>query len=41
MATAPIEAELQSFWDRVAATSDRLIVRFGRHRASELAFSLA
>jgi hypothetical protein len=36
-----IEAELKSFWDRIAATSDRLVVWFGRHRASELAFSLA
>jgi hypothetical protein len=35
-----IEAELRSFWDRIAATSDRLIVWFGHHRASELAFAL-
>jgi hypothetical protein len=36
-----IAAELQAFWDRVAATNDRLVVWFGRHSASELAFFLA
>jgi hypothetical protein len=36
-----IEADLKAFWDRVAATDDRLVVWFGRHRASELAFFLA
>jgi uncharacterized protein DUF3658/uncharacterized protein DUF1835 len=36
-----IEAELKSFWDRIAVTSDRLVVWFGRQRASELALSLA
>lgn len=35
-----IEGELTSFWDAIAA-SNRLIIWFGRHRASELAFSLA
>jgi Protein of unknown function/Domain of unknown function (DUF1835) len=38
------EAELVSFpalWDRVAASEDRLVVWFGRHSASELAFFLA
>lgn len=32
---------LKSFWDRVADTNDRLVVWFGRHCASELAFFLA
>lgn len=36
-----IEAELTAFWDRVSAAEDRLVVWFGRHRASEYAFSLA
>jgi hypothetical protein len=33
-----IEAVLRGFWDRVSATDDRLVVWFGRHAASELAF---
>ena len=33
-----IEADLNAFWDRVSETDDRLVVWFGRHRASELAF---
>ena len=36
-----IEPVLKSFWDRVAETDGRLVVWFGRHRASELAFFLA
>jgi hypothetical protein len=32
---------LGEFWDRVAATDDRLVVWFGRHSARELAFFLA
>jgi len=33
-----LEAVLRGFWDRVFATDDRLVVWFGRHAASELAF---
>jgi hypothetical protein len=36
-----IEGCLNAFWDRVATTDDRLVIWFGRHRASELAFFLA
>jgi len=36
-----IEASLREFWERVRATDDRLVVWFGRHSASELAFFLA
>jgi hypothetical protein len=36
-----IEAGLKAFWDRVSTTDERLVVWFGRHRASELAFFLA
>jgi hypothetical protein len=36
-----IEADFKAFWDRVAATEDRLVVWFGRHSASKLAFFLA
>lgn len=36
-----IEGALRAFWDRVTTTDDRLVVWFGRHSASELAFSLA
>jgi hypothetical protein len=36
-----IEGDLNAFWDRVATTDDRLVVWFGRYRASELAFFLA
>jgi hypothetical protein len=34
-------APLKEFWDRVAATDDRLVVWFGRHSALEQAFFLA
>ena len=34
-------AHLGEFWERVAGTTDRLVVWFGRHSASELAFFLA
>lgn len=36
-----IEADLGAFWHRIAATDGRLVLWFGRHRASELAFALA
>jgi hypothetical protein len=36
-----IEADLKAFWERVSTTDDRLVVWFGRHSASELAFFLA
>jgi hypothetical protein len=36
-----IEADLTAFWARVSITNDRLVVWFGRHSASELAFFLA
>src|SRR5579864_4819148 len=36
-----IEGDLNRFWGRIATTGDRLVVWFGRHRASELAFFLA
>jgi hypothetical protein len=36
-----IEPVLSGFWDRMAATKDRLVVWFGRYRSSELAFLLA
>jgi hypothetical protein len=36
-----IEADLAQFWETVASTDDRLVVWFGRHSASELAFFLA
>lgn len=35
---AESEQTFREFWDRVATTSDRLVVWFGRHSASELAF---
>jgi hypothetical protein len=34
-------ARLGEFWERVAGADDRLVVWFGRHSASELAFFLA
>lgn len=36
-----IEADLKAFWPRVSTTNDRLVLWFGRHSASELAFFLA
>jgi hypothetical protein len=36
-----IENDLKAFWKRVSTTDDRLVVWFGRHSASEHAFSLA
>ncbi|HKP26592.1 MAG TPA: DUF3658 domain-containing protein [Dongiaceae bacterium] len=36
-----IEDSLREFWERVRTTDDRLVVWFGRHSASELAFFLA
>lgn len=36
-----VAAHLADFWERVAATDDRLVVWFGRHSARELAFFLA
>ena len=36
-----IEADLRAFWEHVRTTDDRLVVWFGRHSASELAFFLA
>jgi hypothetical protein len=35
-----LAGRLQAFWQRVETTDDRLIVWFGRHSASELAFFL-
>jgi hypothetical protein len=35
------EVDLEAFWNRVAATDDRLVVWFGRGSACELAFFLA
>lgn len=36
-----VDAAIAEFWQRVSATDDRLVVWFGRHSASELAFFLA
>jgi hypothetical protein len=36
-----IDTSVADFWQRVAATEDRLVVWFGRHSASELSFFLA
>ena len=36
-----VEATLAGFWERVAAADERLVVWFGHHSASELAFFLA
>lgn len=36
-----IAAPLNAFWGRIATTEERLVIWFSRHRASELAFSLA
>jgi hypothetical protein len=36
-----VEDALRTFWGRVDATEDRLVVWFGRHSARELAFFLA
>ncbi len=36
-----IESELETFWGRIATANDRLVLWFGRHSASELAFFLA
>lgn len=33
--------DFETFWNRIATTEDRLVVWFGRHSASELAFFLA
>lgn len=39
--TEEVRGDLKAFWDRVAKSDERLVVWFGRHSASELAFSLA
>ncbi len=36
-----IGEHFQSFWRRIDESEDRLVVRFGRHYAQELAFRLA
>jgi hypothetical protein len=36
-----VESDLETFWSRIAATDDRLVVWFSRHAASELSFFLA
>jgi hypothetical protein len=36
-----VETELTAFWNRVLTTDDEFVVWFGRHSASEHAFSLA
>lgn len=36
-----VENNLETFWGRIAATDDRLVVWFSRHSASELSFFLA
>lgn len=36
-----VEGDLKAFWDRIATSDDRLVIWFGRHAASELAFYLA
>lgn len=36
-----LESDSRTFWKRVTASDDRLVVWFGRHSASELAFFLA
>jgi len=36
-----VDGALQAFWERVASFEGRLVVWFGRHSASELAFFLA
>lgn len=38
---AEVTSDYETFWNRVATTDDRLVVWFGRHSASELAFFLA
>ncbi|HTG18750.1 MAG TPA: DUF3658 domain-containing protein [Reyranella sp.] len=35
------EGDFKTFWNRVTTTDDRIVVWFGRHSASELAFFLA
>jgi Protein of unknown function/Domain of unknown function (DUF1835) len=35
------EGDFRTFWNRVTTTDDRLVIWFGRHSASELAFFLA
>ena len=39
--SSEVEARLRSFWDQATSFEGRLIVWFGRHSASELAFFLA
>ncbi|MEI7872744.1 MAG: DUF3658 domain-containing protein [Alphaproteobacteria bacterium] len=38
---AEVTSDYERFWNRVETTDDRLVVWFGRHSASELAFFLA
>ena len=38
---AEVTSDFETFWNRVDTTGDRLVVWFGRHSASELAFFLA
>jgi hypothetical protein len=38
---ADVTSDFETFWNRVETTGDRLVVWFGRHSASELAFFLA
>ena len=38
---AEVTSDFEAFWNRVETTGDRLVVWFGRHSASELAFFLA
>lgn len=39
--TEEVRGDLKAFWDRVMKSDERLVVWFGRHSASELAFFLA
>ena len=38
---ADVTSDFETFWNRVETTGDRLVIWFGRHSASELAFFLA
>lgn len=38
---ADVTSDFETFWNRVETTGDKLVVWFGRHSASELAFFLA
>jgi len=39
--TEEVRGDLRAFWGRIGTNDDRLVIWFGRHSASELAFFLA